>query len=445
MLTKEQEETLGLLDAVIAMLEKNPKSNLEFNISVNPMDFLLNILTKFCTQEEIIDWLANMVVKVLPYVELAVKGLILSKLKSDIDCGSDPRIPDWMRKNCDGGVWYIDDELEKQKGLIVNLNAIDYKNIMNISPFSDSGKNYYFGINKFYCIDGSDEKYSNYKSALNAVIKANRNASCISEYSECSNVYKLARANDFNAFLWFTVNKGYFPTGYDINDLDKIYKSKTRTIFNVIDEEETIDENNPTPTIGIGNFVKGGSNVALCIDSETIPNGEKEHASVGSANEDILASNIRPSTYRYTIVPLSSDNKSCNWYADRKHYYDFLHKESNRKERNYANEFPICNVRYVGREASSDRTFFNSIRFTILPKPFCQVPLGEDKPWNVRRFTFNENGEQDIKGRYSVSVNRLAEVEKDYIYKYSLLDPYSGKDISGVKLIYNKLRRRVLF
>ena len=34
----------------------------------------------------------------------------------------------------------------------------------------------------------------------------------IKKNSECSNVYQLARAEDFNAFLWFVIHKGVLNT-----------------------------------------------------------------------------------------------------------------------------------------------------------------------------------------------------------------------------------------
>ena len=224
-ISREQRETLAIIDAILAMTEKIPKDDLVIgaNISLNPFDFLMEIIMKKVSFDEMLDWLVNILTKSLPTIELGVKGALLANLKATIDCNNDPRIPNWIRN----------------EGMSFNLQCIDYKNIMSVSPLSEHGNFHYFGTNTYYIIDGDkdeNKKYFNNHLAYQSCVKQGIPISNVRKITECDNVYQLARANDFNAFLWFVVHKGHFPFNVSLTDLGK----EEKDIFGIIEGSESL-------------------------------------------------------------------------------------------------------------------------------------------------------------------------------------------------------------
>lgn len=233
-ISKEQREILALIDAILAMTEKNPNDNsIGINVSLNPFEFLMDIIMKKVTFEEMLDWLVNILTVSLPIIEFGVKGVLLANLKATIDCNNDPRIPNWIRKNG------IDGE-----GMYFNLGGIDFMNMMSVSPLSEHGNVHYFGTKTYYVIDGDSEdghKYFSRSLACVSCVKQGISMSKIRKISECDNVYKLARANDFNAFLWFIVHKVYFPytSGFTASDFNGSPSNNLGVLYGDIELTET--------------------------------------------------------------------------------------------------------------------------------------------------------------------------------------------------------------
>ena len=218
-ISKEQRETLALVDAILALLEKNPTNGgTNITLSANPFDFLIDMISKIVNKKEMIDWLSNMLVKVLPSMELAIKAAILSNLKSTIDCNNDPRIPNWIRMSVNS-----DDSKNFDKGLKFDVRSLDYTNMLQVSPLTVQGMNLYFGTRTLFEVLGdselSDIKYSTFKKALNDCKKYGIDITRISNKSEITSVYELARARDFNAFIWFIIHKAKFIKEANKSDL----------------------------------------------------------------------------------------------------------------------------------------------------------------------------------------------------------------------------------
>jgi hypothetical protein len=97
---------LAQIDAIMTMLERHKLSLDVFDdlsSSISPLSFLLDLLRHLgLTYDEIVEWLAQYIVTVTPLLEIALKGVLLSKLKSNIDCNSDPRIPKYLREEIGG-------------------------------------------------------------------------------------------------------------------------------------------------------------------------------------------------------------------------------------------------------------------------------------------------------------------------------------------------------
>lgn len=416
-LSKEQREVLALIDAILAMMEKNPEEpKFGAGISLNPFEFLIDIISKKVSFDEMLDWLVKILTESLPYIELGVKGIILANLKATIDCNNDPRIPNWIRKDISGYTSYIPDTSIKKNGFLFNLRAIDYRNILSISPLSDEGNGYYFGTRTYYIIDDDRErgnKFHNRRLAVGECAKLGIDISKINKISECDNVYQLARADDFNAFLWFVVHKGFFPITMNFNELNGI-TNNAENVLNIIEGKETLTVSNKQPSVGVGNCVKENNFHSLCIQTETtmkeltpIEPYEDEFYNSDFVMEEVVAVGYAPRDYSYRIVPVSSDNLSVNWYVNSGTFFNFLKKEEDKIPRDYNKEYPICNLQYLEKVSGNGVVLYDNLRFTILPKPFVHIPHKGEPIWKIRPILFDDKGEPTLKGRYSVLPNEL--------------------------------------
>ena len=82
-ISKEQKETLALIDAIMAMFENQDNmssENININYSLNPFDFLFKIIEKYSLYDELMNWLVKFLTVSLPVIELCVKGVLLANL-----------------------------------------------------------------------------------------------------------------------------------------------------------------------------------------------------------------------------------------------------------------------------------------------------------------------------------------------------------------------------
>ena len=163
-LTKQ--EAMNKLNGVIAALNNYPdldSTNTLFSYanSTNPTDLLVD----FFKTTKGYDWLVNAVSKYIgysiPVLELAVKGVLLTNIRTMLSCSTNPLITEQMI----------------QDGVVFNLNRVDIFNIFKYSPLNkkqnNPGKYYYFGCDPEDGVnDFTDLKFS----------------------------------RDFNAVLWYTKN-----------------------------------------------------------------------------------------------------------------------------------------------------------------------------------------------------------------------------------------------
>ena len=411
-LSEEQRDILSRIDAILTMVEKIPKNEYNFTVLVNPFDFLMEIISKKVSFDEMMDWLVNFLTVVIPKIEPVVKGVILAKLKERIDCNNDPRIPYWMRKD----IWNLNPN--NDEGIIFELYDIDYKGMLNVSPLSSLGYNYYNGTRILFRINDERLKeniYYTYKDAVLECIDYNIDIANIIDESEISNVYELARAKDFNAFLWFVIHKGSFTNfvnpPVDFNPLKHYNKETGEALF--------VPPYNPGDALKTNYTVK-----SICIRSI----GENVNSNVtdddklkNNVSDNITVNNLSKKKYNYTIVPISSDFDSVNWYVNRDEYFNFLKKEEDREPRDYTKEFGICNLKYLNRVTlkdynGNDFVTNNAIKFTILPKPFVHVPRNGEPAWRFKRILFDADGNPDKKGKYSVNATNPTDMGTSYRY-----------------------------
>ena len=371
-----QGDAMASVDTAKAMVDKVlsimglilTEPSLTLSFSTNPIGFLMQILRHLgVTYEDLENWLTNFLIYIIPILEVGTKAFLLTHLKNVVSCSSDPRIPEQYRKKHKAQTDY---NTSQENGLDIDIETIDYLDKLSVSPLSDYGKYMYFGL------DGVTDSY------------------------------KFARADDFDAFLWFVIHKGKFPNSSKVtvgNEgvMDKhTFKGKTNgsSLLGTL----VVEPNGSPSSILLGNtfmYTPQSHVISMCID-----------AKYDDKNQII----------KNTIVPVSDDWSSVNWYARRA--YEFgknlginwgVDNKTNTtkykgKERDFSKEFGIINLQYID-QASSDSpiigTVNNKLRLTILPKPLVHVPnlSNGEKPWAFKKLLFNSKGELDPNGKYTLS------------------------------------------
>ena len=376
---KMQEEAMASIDTAKALVDKvltimeiiivDPSIALTF--SANPIGFLIQLLKHLgVTREEIELWLTNFLIYIIPVLEIAVKAILLTNLKNMISCSVDPRIPEKYRKRHKAPTDY---NTSQEYGIDINIESIDFMDKLSINPLGKFGSDWYFGL------EGIEDSY------------------------------KFARADDMDAFLWFVIHKGKFPNSAKVSDVHTLADNMHSMVSqpaSVAPSDATLlsplevmyGDNNPS-SILLGNTFTydDGHIVSMCIDNKT------------DESDNIVHS---------TIVPVSDDWTSVNWYARRADQlgknlgfgWEVNQKNSNTKYkgkgRDFGKEKGLCNIQYLD-QASSDAPLTglvnNKLRFTILPKPYIHTPIlskGE-APWQFKKMLFDDKGHFDANGKYT--------------------------------------------
>ena len=473
-LSKDKEELLAELDAIITLVERSGNWTDMFDnisISISPMELLLSLLRRCgIGYDEIVDFLSQYIVKVIPILEITVKGLLLAKLKANIDCNLDPRIPFQYREEI-GGIttaplsWTTGQNANYSgdRGIEIDLSTIDNEGLLNISPMSERSHYKYFGTKCYYTVGDNQDKFYLYEEAIKYALDKGIDESQIHKYSEIDDIHELVRAKDLNAFLWFVLHKARFISSQDLTTVLQNTNGKC-----VLDTIET----NTSNYIGVGTSLiqDDFSVMGLCIKntpSYSNPFDVKENATSHVSNEkptdnDVAQSIIKQQSqingYNCLIVPTTNVWNGVNWYVDRTRFFDFW----NKKEREYDKEFALfrlCMKTINGRVT-------DKLQFTIKPAPNMLIPsIGikyekeqvdsektisrlrytGDSPLSFHRLTFNANGEKDTWGKYSVVVgNKIENSDNtDNIYnEYQLIKPSStNEELTNVKLKVNKTTR----
>ena len=191
---RTKEETLATIDAALSILNRFPdledgNVNLSFDTSTNPFPFLMDIFKSTAGYNELIRIIANFIAKYLPAVEIAVKTLLITKLKDIISCSVNPFLTDDILKN----------------GIIFNISEIDLIDTFRYSPFDEKiGQFYYFGV--FEKEEYYDEQTGEFKERSVPIMPDD-----------------LIKCDDMNALLWYMINRAnkryvWKPTKYRHDD-----------------------------------------------------------------------------------------------------------------------------------------------------------------------------------------------------------------------------------
>lgn len=316
-------------------------------ISASPFEFLIDIITKDLQigESDIRNWLGSFLVNNLYAIEMGVKAILLSRLKSMISCSVDPRIPSYMRLG-----------ESDSKGIVIDINAIDIFGKLHVSPLSKEGKNLYFGI------------------------------------GESGDIGKLARAKDFDAFLWFVMHCGKFPNSGQFDGLHTKYTvssivpdANPQSIFNGVyaTPKSTGEQDKMRMVVG-STFVSQtwgkGSCVAMCNNVTYDDEGKAQRA---------------------TVIPISSNLESVNWYytpmlreanlvkynksvVDDHEDYELLFEDGLKHEK------PLCNLTFRPNYSDDDNAMVSDkIILKILPQPQIK---------GIKRVNFDRDGKFSLLG-----------------------------------------------
>ena len=393
-----QAEAMAVIDTGKALVDKvasiiglltSPPS---ISFATNPIGFLLQMLSHMgVSYEQLQTWLTNFLVYVTPLLEVSVKTVLLTNLKSMVSCSIDPRIPEKFRKR---HVDQDDDDSSMLNGFDVSIESIDFLDKLSVSPLSDEGSDWYFGL------EGVEDSY------------------------------KFARAEDFDAFLWYVIHKGKYPSPSKITsveDFKNVYGANNvngETLLETLDIQFTKDK---PSTILLGNTftyeTSGDSKtISVCIDRQY-------------DDENNIIQN--------TIVPVSDDWNSTNWYArGGSQVLNYSLGLKKNVSRDYSKERGLCNFQYID-QASSDSPITglvnNKLRISILPKPVVHIPniAAGEPPWRFKKLLFNSKGEYDPqKGKYTI-IDNTSEIsdsnDLEYLGGLITIDAKSGEVTVGDK------------
>lgn len=209
----KQSKVMGQISAINTLLERYPvlttTDPMLTNFSINfSMGFLLSLLNLFgVSQSDIIRWLCKILGDdskvgggLLNSIEYAIKGILLINVRDILTCAINPNLPDEYLKyaNQDGRP----DPSGSGMGIKIPLGALDLFGLLFNCPSNENGSVFYF--------DASENPNELYKST------------------------------DFNAFLWYIINKGNItnPT----NTLKSTWDNRVKA-SKVYKNNETLKEN----------------------------------------------------------------------------------------------------------------------------------------------------------------------------------------------------------
>lgn len=431
-----QRSAYSSIDTAMTILEKLPEfneygPNISYNVSYtytdSPLLAIISLLTRIgVTINDLKEWVTDFLIGALPAIEIGVKASLLENLKSMVACSADPRIPKWMRKQT--GEYYFDsllhdldgvDYKERERGIDIPINSIDPNGILFKSPYSKEGWQYYYGVK-------SAERIASYQyeSVLNDAVVTSQTPT-----------YKLVRAKDFNAFLWYTIHKSQlaspthisisgttfdYPDGSMSYTIDTNRGGKTLLAQMVAVPQYSTEDSNKYDKISLGQtFVveSEGSDMlnvlGICYAKE-------------SNSDNVDTADI--------LLPVSTDWNSVNWYVNKDEYFSnnlgFSYEEptSHRKEKG------LCNIEYINPNYKSEyfsSRAFNGLRFTILPKPYMYIPYvnnGEDL-WRVKRILFDDMGNPDTNGRFSLPTEMMTSSGTPYVHNLDMQSATAKKSI----------------
>lgn len=416
-LKKKQIETNATIDmskaisdsilGIMGIMTDTPA--LSVNISNKPLPYLIQLLERVgVSYEDLKLWLTDFLIYVVPALEIGVKAILLTNLKNMISCSIDPRIPEQYRKRHKSSG---DRNTPNEYGIDIDIESIDFLGKLNHNPLTDCGRDLYFGL------DG------------------------------ITDVYKFARAEDFDAFLWFVIHKGKFPMSAKVNSINNTFRDDIHGSGDYSVEPEN------GSLLDVLSLTSPTNKASRILPGNTFTYDSISPGVVSMCIEAIR--DEKDNIVKNTLVPVSDDLTSVNWYIRRRDAFTYnifgnnwsaetikgkspyLHDQlrtigsvMKNKPRDFSKEKGICNLQYID-QGSSDSPINglvnNKLRFTILPKPLMHIPnidAGEP-PWRFKKMLFDAKGNYDPNGKYTIA-NVADDINLEYLGGLVSIEPKSG-------------------
>ena len=211
-LQDSKSNALGSIAAMQTLLERYPTltttDSMLTNFSVNTsVGFLLDILSILgISHTDLIKWISKILTGngeddgLLAVIEHAVKAILLANIKDMWTCSINPLLPDSLMKYSNpvfpDGIRpdpceTIPSDLDGYKKIEIDLNQVDMFGILNNCPSDQNGSIFYFdSYDSIYNVEGESKPF----------------------YSP-NNLWKSC---DFNAYLWYIINKGTLSNATDL-------------------------------------------------------------------------------------------------------------------------------------------------------------------------------------------------------------------------------------
>lgn len=214
---EKQKQVFAKIAAVNTLLERYPvlttTDSMLTSFSVNTsIGFLLSILEVFgVSQADIVNWICKIVGDgddgVLEAIEYAIKGILMANVKNVFSCNFNPILPDNLMKYaidsgdnrqnpCDAFPYSAD----RKNHIEINLQEIDLFGLLANCPSNKKGGVFYFDA---------------FDPATTSIIidPATLEEREVQEAHYIPN--DLYKSKDFNAFLWYVINKGNISNNTD--------------------------------------------------------------------------------------------------------------------------------------------------------------------------------------------------------------------------------------
>ena len=371
--------------------------------------FILEVIQRLGLYDTIYEFLAKYLTYSLPALEVAAKTALIAQLRKINPCSEGVFIPSYLRKY-DTTNFYPTSSGNGKYGIRINIPSIDTLGILDYSPLSENGYILYFGnydtVQRKIKKPFTDMTYSERERYLNGETIYYEDRFLNIEVPK--NIYSFARADDFDAFIWFVMHKASFTSPSMINTENSLIdglKFEYGQDLSIYDYS-TLSSN--VESLKQPFIISGDTKV---IHGNTMV--EERNGTPGGMLSLVFTENEKNGTTKTVAVPTSSDWRSCNWYVDKKNYLgrNIIGEFSNEK-RNYSNETGILNLEYI-RDISYDLQSSNvqnrELLMTILPKPFFKWHLKGDKPKMVK-FMFDMHNVPNNNGKFSIPFDLIDEI-----------------------------------
>ena len=308
-LKDSKSKVLGSIAAMQTLLERYPTltttDSMLTSFSINTsVGFLIDLLTVFgVSQNDLVKWISWLLTGsgdgqdgLLTVIEHAVKAILLANIKDMWTCYVDPIIPDsllrYSNPTFEDGTrtdpYSIVVGSPEFKKIEIDLNQVDLFGILNTCPSDKNGSLFYFDAYESICYPENETR----------------------PYLTPNNLWKSC---DFNAYLWYIINKGTLSNQIDLqhscwdnrNKYIKEFKENENLrseFFNI--DNCTTPESAEKKVIEVKDDESGESalkkQIILCEFEERPTPSQSEGSSLGYPSSNVLRVWLNANRYYHT-------------------------------------------------------------------------------------------------------------------------------------------------